>query len=137
MTRPRLLGIHLIEKEGVMAKPNYTKPTVQVDLEQRLDEGDVPHGVLIQGTDPKPSENGFVGVDPIYQNFADETHKPFRAEDGAEAVFEEVLYAEDADFDAGATPETVEDAEDDEDELEDEDTPSPTTPSTPSTPTLP
>lgn len=121
-----------------MSEPNYTLPTVQADLEKRLEEGDVPHGVLIKGTDPTPSENGYVGVDPIYQNYADVTHKPFRAgEESPEAVFEDALYSEDADFDAGATPESVEDAEDDEDyEDEEEETPSSNTPGV-NAPTLP
>jgi hypothetical protein len=88
-----------------MAKPQYSKPASQVDLEERLSDDYVPVGQLNQGTDPGLSDNGFVGVDPIYQNFANETEKPFKAEKGPEAKIEKDVFTDDVDFDAGATAE--------------------------------
>ena len=37
------------------------------------------------------TEEGYVGTDPIYQNYADDTHKPYAAEDGPEADAEEAF----------------------------------------------
>lgn len=87
-------------------KATYTKPASQLDLEARLENentselrlSDAPSRVdeepvredgardyRVEGNDV----SAYVGVDPIYQNYADETHKPSRADDGAEAeVFE-------------------------------------------------
>lgn len=91
-------------------KPNYEKPTQQVDLEERLKDDYVPAAVLTVAEDPVvTSENGYVAVDPIYQNFANETDKPFAAEKGPEKKLEEgavsgtPLYNDETDFDAGAT----------------------------------
>ena len=88
-----------------MAKPQYSKPTSQVDLEERSKDDYVPPAQLIQGTDPQPAETGFVGVDPIYQNFASDTEKPLRAEKGAEKKFEDQAYADEVDADFGAAHE--------------------------------
>lgn len=88
-------------------EPNYTKPSSQIDLETRQAEDYEVPTKLIQGTDPKPSENGFIGTDPIYQNYANETEKPFLSDGGAEAEIEKNFVSEDADLDAGATAEGV------------------------------
>lgn len=104
-----------------MAKPVYTKPTSELDAEARLAEDFVPAGVLKPGVDPEKSENGYVGVDPIYQTFANDTEQPLRAEDGVEKVMEEKVLDDDSDSSTAATPESVEDAEDEDDEDEDED----------------
>lgn len=122
-----------------MPKAKYTKPSTQLDLEARQKADYVPEAQLSPGEDPKPSENGYVGVDPIYQTFANPTEKPMRAEKGSLAKIEENVYDEDADFDAGATPEGEVDSEEEEDEDEGTgstggSTTTPTTPSTPSTP---
>lgn len=87
-----------------MAKPQYSKPTSQVDLEERSKDDYVPPAQLIQGTDPQPAETSFVGVDPIYQNYANDTEKPMRAEEGAEKKFEDLAYADEVDADFGAAP---------------------------------
>lgn len=102
-------------------KANYDKPTSQVDLEARQQEDYVPPTQLQPGVDPSPSDTGYVGVDPIYQNFANETEKPYAAEGGPEAVVEETVYADNANFNAGRTsPGLTEDVdyEDDEDDEE-------------------
>ena len=87
-----------------MAKAQYSKPTSQVDLEERTKDDYVVPAQLVQGTDPVPAETGFVGVDPIYQNYANDTEKPLRAEKGAEKKFEDLAYADEVDTDFGATP---------------------------------
>lgn len=70
----------------------YTKPTSQVDLEQRLDADEPdPHGFL-KSVNPDPnlgSEDGYVGTDPVYQNHAVDTDEPLAAEEGADKAAEE------------------------------------------------
>lgn len=95
---------------------NYTKPTSQLDYEERTKKDYTPPGVLGKGVDPAPSDTGFVNVDPIYQNFANETEKPLAAEKGVEKKLEETVYAENADFDFGAAEDG--EASDDEDDKE-------------------
>lgn len=89
------------------AKANYTKPASQLDLEARQESGnasplrmtDAPSRVnepvredgvrdfRVEGNDV----SNYVAVDPIYQNYADDTSKPIAAKSGAEAkVFAEV-----------------------------------------------
>lgn len=70
----------------------YTKPNVVLDLERRQAE----EQARASGEAPPADENArvfqvedndtsaYIGVDPEYQNYADETHKPFAAEEGAE-----------------------------------------------------
>lgn len=94
-----------------MAKPQYTKPTSQTDLEERQKPDYVPSSQLIQGTDPDLSDNGYVGVDPIYQNYTNDTEKPYLAEKGPEKKVEELVYAEDVDTSKGATAEGEPDSE--------------------------
>lgn len=88
-----------------MAKPQYSKPTSQVDLEERMKDDYVVPSRLVQGTDPEKAETPYVGVDPIYQNYANETEKPLLSEKGAESKLESLAYADDVDKDFGATPE--------------------------------
>jgi hypothetical protein len=66
----------------------YEKPTSQLDLEARQAEGYVPPSQLVQPNDPGVTpfdRGGYVGVDPVYQNAANETERPIRADEGAEA----------------------------------------------------
>lgn len=116
-----------------MAKASYSKPTSQLDLEERQSKDYVVPGQINLGTDPQPSDSGFVGVDPVYQNFANDTEKPFKAEKGPEAKAEEVLYADDVDFDKGAAEQG---RSSDEDDVEDKEpvTPTGSTGSTTTTP---
>lgn len=37
-------------------------------------------------------QGGYVGVDPIYQNYANETEKPYAAEGGADALAEKAYF---------------------------------------------
>lgn len=120
-----------------MAKPKYTKPTSTLHAEEVTKSGYDP-GRLDKGGDPAPSENGFIGVDPIYQNFANETEKPFVAEGGAEKKVESQFLADEIDLDAGATPQGDVESEDAEEEEEEDTSGGSTTPSTtPSTPSTP
>lgn len=122
-----------------MAKAKYEKPASQVDLEARQKSDYVPPSVKKVGTDAEPSENGYVGVDPIYQNYANDTDGPQAAESGPEAKVESDFYADEVDYEAGATPEGEKEAEEDAEEEDDDDdksqsSASTTTPSTPPPP---
>lgn len=97
---------------------NYEKPASQVDLENRQSKDYVSPAKLVQGVDPQASENGYVNVDPIYQNFANETEKPFVATEGVESEVEKDYYSEDVDTNLGAAGGPSEDEEDDEEEEE-------------------
>lgn len=101
-----------------MAKPKYTKPTSQLDLEARQAKDFVNPSVLVKGVDGEPSDNGFIGVDPVYQNYANETDRPLLAEGGAESKLEKDYVTDDVDTTKGATPEGESEAED---KAEDED----------------
>lgn len=118
-----------------MAKPNYEKPASQLDLEARQKKDYVSPSVLTQGVDREPSENGYVNVDPVYQNYANETERPYLAEKGAEAEVEKAYYSEDVDTSAGAAEDGEGEEEEEEEEDKKEETPS--TPSSPSTPRPP
>lgn len=72
--------------------PEPVKSTQQLDLEARQAEDYVSPFVLGKTVGPNESlvsEDGFVGVDPIYQNAANETDEPLAAEDGVEKVIED------------------------------------------------
>lgn len=117
-----------------MSKPNYEKPTSQLDLEARQKDDYQPSSVLTKGTDPELSNNGYVGVDPIYQTFASETEKPFLAEKGPEKKIEDNYVSDDVDLDQAATPEGESDADKYKDEDEKSSTPTPaSTPTPPAT----
>lgn len=69
-----------------------TKPTTQLDAERRLEEGYVADAVTGNTVTVNPNPFGdedYVGTDPIYQNYAEETHKPGRSEEGVEKELEE------------------------------------------------
>lgn len=76
-------------------KAEYSKPTSQVDLEARLESGNKSSRVLSTadnyeapadtepGRDMRVEDNdvsNYVGVDPIYQNYAEDTHAPLVSE---------------------------------------------------------
>lgn len=90
-------------------KVEYTKPTSQLDLEARLDsDEDEALGTPLfpmKNPDLDPTEEGYVGTDPVYQNFANETDKPLAADGGADQLAEEA--AQDAYGDAEGTNEAV------------------------------
>jgi hypothetical protein len=48
--------------------------------------------------DHLPTDEGYVGVDPIYQNHANDTEKPYAAEGGADGLAEDA-YADAVDSD--------------------------------------
>lgn len=80
------------------SEPEYTKPTSQLDLERRLEEQNkvqpASHLTALNPADQldldDESDDGFVGVDPIYRNYANDTEKPLQADEGAEAKAEEL-----------------------------------------------
>jgi hypothetical protein len=72
----------------------FTKPTTQLDLERRqaIERGDEEapgseaRSFEVEGNDT----SGYIGTSPEYMNYADETSKPFLAEDDSpEAVIEQ------------------------------------------------
>lgn len=70
----------------------YTPSEAQLDLEQRQGSGNTSSLVLPQAVDPSESPfsgNGFVNVDPVYQNYANEADKPLAAQGGSGQVAEE------------------------------------------------
>lgn len=90
-------------------KATYSKPTSQVDLEARLkadaeetsppprkkgEDFDAPGPFNVQGAvnpDGEPTEDGYVGTDKIYQNYANETDAPLQADEGADKLAEEAF----------------------------------------------
>lgn len=86
---------------------NYEKPTVLLDLEARQEAGWQPATVKKVGQDAEVSKDGFIGVDQIYRNFANETEAPMTGDEGAEAKVEEAYYSDDVDFKVGAAGEEV------------------------------
>lgn len=112
-----------------MAKASYSKPTSQLDLEARQKADYVPPGVVKKSEDQGLSDNGYIGVDPIYQNHANDTEAPIQSEKGPEAKIFNNHYTDDVDFgstgseegfDAGWSAADAEVPDDDEDESEDE-----------------
>lgn len=80
-------------------KPQYSKPNSQLDLERRLENGNASDRLLSTAPGEKPSADdaagrsyavegndltGYVGVDPIYQTYANDTEGPYEADDSAE-----------------------------------------------------
>jgi hypothetical protein len=66
-------------------KPYLVKPTAQLDLERRLEDGYVPDAVTGNTVTVNPNPFGaddYVGTDPIYQNHANETEKPLASQEG-------------------------------------------------------
>ena len=97
-------------------KVEYTKPTSQLDLEARLDsEDDEKLGTPLfpmKNPDLEPTKDGYVGTDPVYQNFANDTEKPLAADGGADQLAEEA--AQDAYGDAEESNEAVKKTYDEE-----------------------
>jgi hypothetical protein len=93
------------------AKPKveYSKPTSQVDLEARLtadaeetspaprrkgEDYDAPGPFELQGAlnpDGEPTDEGYIGTDVIYQNYAEDTHKPLQADGGPDELAEQAF----------------------------------------------
>ncbi len=127
-------------------KAQFSKPNSQLDLEHRLETGnksfrelstsdtfEAPDGDDGTGRDYRVEGNetdGYVGTDPMYQTYANETEAPGVAEEGPEAEvfaqFDEALHRE---------PE----AKDDDEDVEEgeNDTPESTPGAAGSTPTKP
>lgn len=72
-------------------KPYLVPPTTQVDLERRQ-KSDVPDAALATSrvmVNPNPfGAEEYVGTDPIYQNHANETEKPYASKKGPERTLE-------------------------------------------------
>lgn len=70
------------------SEPVYEKSTAQLDAEMRRADDYVPPSQLISANEPgdTPLDNaGYIGVDPVYQNAANETEQPMRQTEGVEA----------------------------------------------------
>jgi hypothetical protein len=84
-----------------MAKPSFSKPNSQLDLEARQAEDYVPPSQVHPGTEEPLSENGYIGTDPIYQNHANDTEAPYPVdEDSAEGKVEVTHLSDDVDYDS-------------------------------------
>lgn len=99
-----------------MAKARYSEPTSTTDLKARQKDDYVPASVKVVGEDSELSDNGYVGVSAEYQNYANLTEAPIKAEKGPEAKVFENFVDEDADYKSAAAPEGERDADDDEEE---------------------
>lgn len=91
----------------------YTESTAAQDLKRRLENDNESALAVAQanttsdpyGKDEKGKENGYVNTDPVYQNYADDTHKPLAAEEGpfkeAEKAFRETAKPDENDDRSG------------------------------------
>lgn len=73
---------------------SYTRPATALDAERRLAEGNTVSSRM-QGVNPSEairSDEGYVGVNPEYQNAANETDEPRDAEEGVEKDLEDAYY---------------------------------------------
>lgn len=90
------------DKEKVV----YTKPTSQVDLEERLKrDNESPLSVVRAENNHNPfgvDEEAYVNVDPVYQNHANDTEKPLEAKSGVEKkaleTFKDAVAAAETDY---------------------------------------
>lgn len=74
------------------AKAPEVKSTQQLDLEARAKDDYVSPLARAKTVGPNESlvsEDGFVGVDPMYQNYANETDAPLASESGPEKDLED------------------------------------------------
>lgn len=72
--------------------PEPVKSTQQLDLEARADDDYVSPLARAKTVGPNESlvsEDGFVGVDPIYQNYANDTEAPYQSDEGVEKDLED------------------------------------------------
>jgi heat shock protein HspQ len=70
----------------------YTPSEAQLDLERRQgndNESSLRIGQTVQPHESPFTGNGFVNVDPVYQNFANEVDEPLLADSGATRVAED------------------------------------------------
>lgn len=124
-------------------KPQYTKPSSTLWAEEQEKNGNASSKVLStysdepvksDGNDRKLAVEGneteaYVGVDPIYQTYANDTEAPLRAEKGVEAKLEERVYGDDG---VKAKTEKVEESKTEKvEESKTEPTPTPSTGGTP------
>lgn len=76
-------------------KPQVVAPRTQEDLERRLADDHEPDSAVNTGTvlvNPNPfGDEAYAGTDPIYQNHANDTEKPYRASKGAEKKAEDLV----------------------------------------------
>lgn len=114
-------------------KANYTKSTEQLDLERRMAEDFESPKKIVEGEVPNQlQEGGFVNVDPIYQNYANEADAPLHAEEGVYADMDDQMFGKDEAKKVRENQKASASSEDDEDEEEDDkSTTKPTTKSTP------
>lgn len=76
--------------EGV----EYTKSNAQLDMEARLAEDFTPDSNISTRTTVNPNPFGqedYAGTDPIYQNYASDTHKPLAADEGPDQLAEDFV----------------------------------------------
>lgn len=88
-----------------MGKPNYQDSGQTEDLKERAKKDYQVPGRVTQAEHTEKSENLYIGVDPVYQNYANPTEKPYLAESGPVKKLQSELVADGANADNEATPE--------------------------------
>lgn len=83
------------KKDDAVDQAVYTKSAAERDLEARLADGYEPDSVINSGVvvvNPNPFGSGdYAGTDPMYQNHANDTEKPYRATEGTEKKSEDLV----------------------------------------------
>lgn len=84
------------QQKDTKEKVEFTKSTAQLDAERRLElDNENPDVHVVQPTNPNHfGEGAYVGTDPIYQNYANDTEKPLAATSGPEKAALDALRAE-------------------------------------------
>lgn len=70
-------------------KAEILKSTQELALEKMVEEDQDFSKKIVPGTTRDLEEDGFVGVDPEYRNYARDTEKPMRSEEGAYKAIED------------------------------------------------
>ncbi|SRR6266540_328473 len=80
-------------------KAEYSKPTSQLDLEARQADDYVVPAQVGPAVDPQLSDNGYVGVDKIYQNSASHVDAPYEGDpESAEGKVHAQFLSDDVEF---------------------------------------
>jgi hypothetical protein len=85
----------MAEKSKDKVEYTTSKPTSQLDLEARLErDNENPEVHVSVPVNPSyEAEGEYVGTDPIYQNYANETEKPLAGEGPEQKVVDELKKA--------------------------------------------
>lgn len=76
-------------KEEPKQEAQILKSTQEIALERMIEDDPEFSKKIVPGETRPLVEDGFVGVDPEYRNYARDTEKPMRAEEGAYKAIED------------------------------------------------